>query len=161
MAEAVLLKFKKDPTKANPHKLEDYEVVFPKMYEKYNGRITVRFRHINAEIISKCYGMNEEGTYLDDWKVFAKCVKEIHGLEMLEAGENGEEVSVEMTVKDILSFEGMNVVSEEGDFAMGIIFAIVHNVAQTILAKSVLTEEEEKNLSRDAKHSTQDSSVSR
>lgn len=147
MADAILLQAKKDPTKANPNRYEEYTVKFPQSLEQYNGRVTVKFRHIDAQIISQCYEDDGNGNfYLSDFKVFNRCVKEIHGLKQPVVRENGTEEFVEMSPQEIIHYSEMRALSEEGDNAMSIIFSIVHDVAQAILMKSVLTEEEEKNL---------------
>lgn len=158
MADAILLTKGKDPTKANPRKYEDYTVKFPKMMENYNGLVTVKFRHIDAQAISQCYDRDSDGNpYLSDFAVFKKCVKEVHGLKQPITRDDGTEEWVELTPDDIVHYTEMTATAEDGTNAMSIMFAIVHDVAQAILMKSVLTEEEEKNLSRDAKRSTLDS----
>lgn len=159
MADAVILTSKKDLTKANPRKYEDYTVQFPPSLEKYNGRITVKFKHVDAQVISSCYMTNGDGeSYLSDFQLFRKCVKEVHGLKQLVINKDGTEEYVEMTPEEILHFEEIRAESEDGDNAMQIIFTIVHDTAQAIILKSILTEEEIKNLEKGVKPSSQDSS---
>ena len=158
MADAILLNRVKDPTKANPRRYEDYTVKFPDMMEQYNGLVTVKFKHIDAQTISKCHETDSDGNpVLSDFAVFTKCVKEVHGLKQPVRKEDGTEEWVEMTPEEIVHYTELTATSEDGVNAMTIMFAIVHDVAQAILMKSVLTEEEEKNLSRDVKRHTQDS----
>ena len=156
MAEGIVIKSErntKDASKANPRFLEDYTVKFPKNYEKFNGRVTVRFRHITADIISRCFCEDGEGhRMLSDFRVFEKCVKEINGLTKIETNEDGIEEEVPFTVSEIVNFEDLRA-EAEGMNAISIVFIVVHDVAQAILAKSALTEEEEKNLSADVKRS--------
>lgn len=154
MAQAIVIKSdKKDATKANPRRMETYTVKFPKGYEQFNDRVTVRFRHIDAQIISRCFVSDDENErYLSDFRIFEKCVKEVHGLTKIVTNDDGIEESVELTVNEIVHFENLEAKAEEDDTnAMSIIFVVVHDVAQAIIAKSALTEEEEKNLFADAK----------
>lgn len=151
MEGIVITSKRKDATKANPRLVENYTVKFPKQYDQFNGRVTVKFKHINAEIISRCFVNDDDGRYLSDFKVFEKCVKEVHGLQRVETNEEGIEETVPLTVDEIVHFEDMRAEADDSTNAMSIIFIVVHDTAQAILAKSTLTEEEEKNLSADVK----------
>ena len=154
MAQAIVIKSdKKDATKANPRRFEKYTVRFPKGFEQFNDRVTVVFKHIDAQIISRCFVSDDDNErYLSDFRVFEKCVKEVHGLTKIVTNDDGIEESVELTVDEIIHFENLEAKAEEDDTnAMSIIFAVVHDVAQAIIAKSALTEEEEKNLFVDVK----------
>lgn len=156
MAEGIVFStVRKDATKANPRMRETYTVQFPKGYEQFNGRVVVKFRHIDAETISRCFVEDGDGgRYLSDFRVFEKCVKEVSGLSKYVRNEDGTEETVPLTVNEIVHFEDMRAEAEEDKTnAMSIIFVVVHDVAQAILAKSSLTEEEEKNLYADVKHS--------
>lgn len=145
----------KDPTKANPRKLENYTVKFPKEMAQFNGRVTVKFRHIDAQDIERCYDViDDEYTRLSDFKIFKKCVKEVHGLRIPKLIDGNEEM-VEMTVDEIVHFQEIGATTEEGDNAMSLMFVIVHDVAQTILMKSALTEQEERDLQKDVRQSSQ------
>lgn len=147
MADAIVFKsVKKDPTKANPRKLEDYTVKFPENLKDYEGRVTVKFKHADAQILSQCHETDSEGNVgLSNFEIFRRCVKEIHGLQHMVVDKDGNEEYVEMTPSDVIHYEGILDKTEEGESGMLIIFTIVHDVAQAILMKSVLTEEEEKN----------------
>ena len=155
MAEGITFKSpRKDATKANPRLVENYTVQFPKEYEQFKDSVTVKFKHINADIISRCFVMDEDGNrYLSDFRVFEKCVKEIHGLSRYETNSDGVEETVPLTVADVIGFEDLRAEADGGVNAMSIIFIVVHDTAQAILAKSSLTEEEEKNLFADVKQS--------
>lgn len=154
MAEGIIFSSKreKDASKANPRLLEDYTVQFPKGYEQFKGSVTVRFKHITADIISRCFTDDGDGNrYLNDFRIFEKCVKEVNGLSKYQTNENGVEETVPLSVKDIVDFEDLRAEADGGVNAMSIIFIVVHDTAQAIMAKSTLTEEEEKNLSADVK----------
>ena len=154
MAEGIIFSSKrdKDASKANPRLLEDYTVQFPKGYEQFKNSVTVRFKHITADIISRCFVDDGDGNrYLSDFRIFEKCVKEVHGLSKYQTNENGVEETVPLTVKDIIDFEDLRAEADGGVNAMSIIFVVVHDTAQAIMAKSTLTEEEEKNLSAGVK----------
>ena len=154
MAEGIIFSSKrdKDASKANPRLLEDYTVQFPKGYEQFKNSVTVRFKHITADIISRCFVDDGDGNrYLSDFRIFEKCVKEVHGLSKYQMNENGVEETVPLTVKDIIDFEDLRAEADGGVNAMSIIFVVVHDTAQAIMAKSTLTEEEEKNLSAGVK----------
>lgn len=154
MAEGIIFSSKreKDATKANPRLLENYTVQFPKDYEQFKNTVTVKFKHITADIISRCFVDDGDGNrYLSDFRVFERCVKEVHGLSKYQTNADGVEETVPLSVKDIVDFEDLRAEADGGVNAMSIIFIVVHDVAQAIMAKSTLTEEEEKNLSADVK----------
>ena len=153
MANGIVIKSdRKDATKANPRLTENYTVQFPKEYEQFKDSVTVKFRHITAEKLSRCFVDDGDGhRYISDFRVFERCVKEVHGLCKYVTAEDGTEETVELTVDEIVNFEDMRA-EAEGQNAMSIIFIVVHDTAQAIIAKSALTEEEEKNLYADAKH---------
>lgn len=157
MSEGIVFKSarKTDATKANPRLLENYTVQFPKGYEQFKDRVTVKFKHINADLIQRCIITDGDGNrIISDFKIFEKCVKEVHGLSKYVTNEDGTEETVPLTVDEIVNFEDLRAEAEEDKTnAMSIIFIVVHDVAQAILAKSTLTEEEEKNLYADVKPS--------
>jgi len=145
---------RKDTTKANPRLTENYTVQFPDTMKQYEGLVTVKFRHIDAEIIHRCFVEDGEGNrILSDFKVFEKCVREVHGLSKYVTNADGTEETVPFTVDEIVHFEDLRAEVDDNSEtnAMSIIFVVVHDVAQAILAKSTLTEEEEKNLYADVK----------
>ena len=147
---------KKDASKANPRLLEDYTVQFPKGYQQFNGRVTVKFRHITANIISQCYISDGDGNReISDFRVFEKCVKEIHGLTKDVTNADGTVETVEMTVSELVNFDDLVAkTEEEGTNAMSIVFIVVHDVAWAIIEKSSLTQDEEKNSSAGVKPSS-------
>lgn len=155
MAEGIVFSSKrdsKDVTKANPRLLEDYEVQFPEDYAQFKGSVTVKFKHITADIISRCFATDADGNrMLSDFRIFEKCVKQVNGLSKYVTNADGIEETVPLSVNDIVQFEDLRAEADGGVNAMSIIFIVVHDVAQAILAKSTLTEEEEKNLYADVK----------
>ena len=158
MSQGIVFKSekKKDATKANPRLMENYTVRFPKGYEQFKDSVTVKFRHINAETLSRCFIDDGDGNRtLSHFRIFERCVKEVHGLSKYVTNEDGTEETVELTVDEIVHFEDLRA-EADGESAMSIIFIVVHDTAQAILAKSTLTEEEEKNLFADVKQSSQD-----
>lgn len=145
---------KKDVTKANPRLLETYSVNFPDEYKQFKDSVTVKFKHIDAVTISRCFVDDGDGNrYLDDFRIFEKCVKEIHGLSQYRINEDGQEEAVPMTVEEVIHFQDLRAEAEDKTNAMSLVFLIVHDVAQAIIAKATLTEEEEKNLYADVRHS--------
>lgn len=145
---SINLKTKPDITKTNPSLLETYTVKFLGDLEQYKGSVTVKFRHVTAQALAKCQVSDDDGeinTQATFFNIFAKCVKEVHGIKHEIINDEGNVESVEMTVQDIVNFSQFDAKSDEGNSALQIIYNIVYDTAMTIMSKSTLTDVEEKN----------------